>query len=920
VEIFPAPTCDNGTGYHTSDSLYVNVTAVEGYGLTGISDGWMNYGSDQVNYYGNNGFASLSNAHPVLRIANGQAVPFTIRATTEARCVPVTFRITGITDRLNAINALYWESQRACADAGVPTVTSDNSVVAYFKVDSTVKVTYQDASQSRTKFYGWTGNTTSDRFARSATFTITPDTRTITGSYGPICYSGVPTLAQPAEGTLSTSVPGFNCADPQSGTSGWVYGTRGTGQLVDSSTYGVTRSYFDSWGGNTSRFTLGAESTKYANQTTTTTRPFSFTITDTPFTVSAKYNSCVALKTSVIGDRSEGVPGTVTVSTAANCPVGKGTGTGASAERWYTVGTSVTVTTAPTVAKPTRTSLRFLRWSGLPLTGAKNVENTATFALTSDATATASYGTNANCRPFTLTAVPAGAITLDTKFSLGENACASTYGSGFYDQGISGNGVLINATAKTADAEGAEIVYAWSTSSVSESTGELVPEGSIFTRSYQLNESLYARTEIVAYACEFVQINANVASPTGALVAGAGATNITRTDPLKLGDYVRTSDANCSTGADPRSGYGGYAWLVGTQLLPVVVADPVAYRFTGWSGDAAGTGETPDAAVKLVGPGRTATGGNYHYQITANFQAICYTLSLPADADKLEVVTAPNCPGVAASEKKYLGGTAVVVHAADKGDSLFRHWSSGTDEIDKDDSRWASVLMTSDKTVIAYYSSRSAGEQIVKYGTVVGDTLAVSAKKLIGIAAAAVTAYVKTVLEKVSMVAAGIGYIAQGLELLGVHGTVIDGMKNASAMMTSMIGLLWAPFDCMSAWAAGGEDTAFYAAQNLVGGMIVAGLSANAQKAKDQVEQATTTLAQLKEKAAQLKTAVEPVKTAAQAIKDAKEVYDIGAGGSIGLESTAYDAWGSQAGASVFGKCMSGRAAGLLVDFEKTMG
>ncbi len=67
------------------------------------------------------------------------------------------------------------------------------------------------------------------------------------------------------------------------------------------------------------------------------------------------------------------------------------------------------------------------------------------------------------------------------------------------------------------------------------------------------------------------------------------------------------------------------------------------------------------------GPGRTAKGDNYHFRVTANYEAICYELTLPNDADKIEVLTAPNCPGADASERKYLGGTVVVIHALGQG-------------------------------------------------------------------------------------------------------------------------------------------------------------------------------------------------------------------------------------------------------------
>jgi hypothetical protein len=372
---------------------------------------------------------------------------------------------------------------------------------------------------------------------------------------------------------------------------------------------------------------------------------------------------------------------------------------------------------------------------------------------------------------------------------------------------------------------------------------------------------------------------------------------------------VITQPADCATGSDPRSGYGGYAWTVGTQLHPIVVADPVAYRFTKWSGDVSGTGDSPATPLSLVGAGHSGPQDNYNYHVTANFEAICHTLSLPSDADKLEVVTAPNCPGMAASENLYLGGTAVVIHASDRSDTLFRNWVSGVDAVDSDP-HWASVVMTSDKSVVPYYSSKSAGEYVTQYGTVVGDSLAVGSKKMIGVASAAMSAYVKVLVTKASLIATGIGYIAEGLEHMGIEGSAIDGMKNAATAMNDMISMLWAPLDCITAWSAGGDNTTFYAAQNIIGTAIVTALSAGAQQ--QQQPAAQTTFEKLEAQAAALREKAKPGIQAAGAILAAKSAYDAAAAGNIGWESSAYDAWASQNSLSVYTSCMVDKTGGTM--------
>ena len=928
VSIAPSPTCGGGTGYLTTDTVHVSATPSEGYRIAGFAGGSLNgsqrsnYAASSVTQFGNGN--AYMNVQPRLTVLDGQQVPFGIQANVRGACVPVRFKASGITDLRTAVDMLYWETPRNDCSPDV-SVGWDNSVLTYIPSDAKVTVHYQDGLiPAHTKFYGWQGLAAGDPFAATATYTIGAETRSITANFGAVCYQNAPDVVQPSEGTIAVSLPEPNCTDPQTGKTGWAQGTRGTATLVDAvattlqvvSTRGAILNgqkqwwdesrwlperpvYFDGWRGDTGKWTEGATTTATEGDARRTSRTISFRLGERPFTISAAYGGCSTLSTQVNGDASEGVPGTITLHTTPNCPIGDGNAT----SRWFRTGTSVSLSTAAT-----GDTLKFLGWDGFPIGSAQKYDEKVTFALNSDVTATASFGTNANCRPLTISTVPAGALTLDTRFSLGGNACAAMYGPTFYDQGIDGNVINIDVTPATAAAEGSQTVFAWTTNEQGAPAGSEGGISKIWSRTTAINELLYGTSAIIVYACEFVAIGARVHSPNGQIVPSAGAANISRESQSLLGDFVITQPANCSTGADPRSGYGGYAWTVGTPLLPTVVADPVAYRFTGWSDDVTGTGDTPDSPLALVGAGRAAQGDNYNYRVTANFDAICYKLSLPSDADKLEVVTAPNCPGMAASESLYLGGTPVVIHASDKDDTLFRNWVSGVDAVDGDP-HWASVIMTSDKSVVPYYSSKSVGEQITQYGTLVGDSLAIGSKKMIGVASAAVSAYVKVLVSKASLVASGIEYIAQGLEYIGVHGAVIDGMKDASSAMTSMISMLWAPLDCITAWSAGGDNTAFYAAQNLIGSAVVTALSAGAQQ---QQAPPQTAFDKLKAQAAAAKEKAAPGVQAVSAIAAAKSAYDAAASGNIGLESSAYDAWASQNSVSVFSTCMANSAGGAI--------
>ena len=143
-----------------------------------------------------------------------------------------------------------------------------------------------------------------------------------------------------------------------------------------------------------------------------------------------------------------------------------------------------------------------------------------------------------------------------------------------------------------------------------------------------------------------------------------------------------------------------------------------------------------------------------------------------------------------------------------------------------------------------------------------------------------------------------------------MEGAGIDAMKNASAAMNSMISMLFAPLDCITAWSAGGSDTAIYAAQNLIGTAIVSALSSGAQQQSSNT--GSSSLDQLKAQAAQLKGVALPAANAVSAIASAKTIYDAASSGNIGWESSAYEAWGSQASYSVYSTCMKDKVGGTM--------
>ncbi len=929
VFIQPSPTCGGGTGYYTTDTVVVVAGPTEGYTVSGFSGGLaaggtrFPYPAEDITF--TSGGGAQMTVHPTLGFSGTEVIPFGIQANTASQCVSVRFTTTGIANPTIVNSMILWDVP--FNDCSPTVVTSGNSYTASIPTGTQVRVSVNSGIiPDGIKFYGWKNLETGDPFAKTAVYTVDPTHREITAAFGQICYSNAPILVQPADGTITLDLPVPNCNDPSTGTSGWVKGTPGSATLTDSAgatlqvvgtTYGSVNGkiqainetawvpskpvYFDSWRGDTGSFTVGANTTSTdATGVRRQSHQVTFRLGDRPFTIAAAYAGCAVLTTQLIGDTTDGVPGTVTINTAGNCPLLANAG----AARWYKSGTTVSVTTA----QAADTKLRFLGWGGIGVEGARRYDTTVSFTITGDVTATASYGTNYNCRPMSITAVPSAVLSVTAEYNLGPNACESTYGPKFYDQGMTGNS--IDATAvQTGAAVGSQTVFQWATHDPITKSDV----SSIWANTGGIQQEIFGDTSIIAYACEFVQIGAAIYGPDGQPVdgtaPGSGAANTSPTTQHLLDQFLITQDANCAVGADPKSHYGGYAWLVGTQLKPIQVADPVAYRFTGWSGDVSGTGDSPDAALVLEGAGHAAEGDTYNFHVVANFDAICYELDFAQNAEKVEVITAPNCPYTEEGKNLYLGGTPVVLHGTDRGESLFRSWT-GVDAVDSD-FHWASVVMTSDKSVLPVYTDRRIDEQFTKYGTLVGDSLAIASKKMVGVMSATVAAYAKEVLSKATLVADGLGYVALGLEAVGVDGAAIDGMKAMGSMMSNVIGILWAPLDCITAWSAGGEDTLFYAAQNAIGTAVVTYMTLNAQKLEEQVVTPVSTwdklVAQATELADLAAKKIEPAVTAGTAIAEAKKVYDAAPAGLEGWEASAYDAWGSQESLEVYTSCMSGR-------------
>ena len=940
-----APNCGGGTGFLEGTPIGISAVADDGYQFTGFQRG---SGSGAGSPFtaaeqslGPNGppyrHGSVSYAPAPLWGVDGALQPIRPVAVFAPACVPVTFYAEGPGARWQDVAP---DTAPNCGRPGE--VVSPNMVDLWYLVGTEIRVVAEPPAEHR-RFNGWDPDTTTTgTYDRTLTYTVRAGAANwILGRYGNVCYQSAPRVVQPAEGTITLDPVAPNCVDPQTGEVGYAYGTVVGGRLSDAVGTALqtvqTRSItgrivsdrqwvperpvtFDGFTGD-AELRLGSPTTATdADGVRRTTRPFSVVLGTTPRTVSADYGSCAILSTAVAGgsiqDLRGAAPGTVTVGTPGNCPLGAGFGL----DTWYRPGTSVTLTAANAAG-----TSGFIGWSGLPT---RSTDRSVTFTIRQDTTATASFGSNASCRSYGTTVVPAGSLDLEVSWGAGPNPCLAFRPNSYDDRHPDGNVMMVDASIASPLADGAEVVMAYSTSDAGNRD-----VASLWQRTGQLSAEVHGTTNVVAYACEFVQIGANVLAPDGRTPTDGGASNVDRASKDRLADFLATQEGDCSVGADPRSGYGDYAWTVGTRLVPLVTADPVAYRFLGWSGDVSGTGETPDAPLRVVGDGTSA---NYAYRVTANFQAICYRLDTSEAIDaidfpnlpgqilsargrpKVEVVTNPNCPGVRPAEHMYLGGTPVVLRASDGGDTLFRDWADPAYEVDPTDHHWASVMMTQDRRLVPYFSEKSVGEYITSYGSDIANGMALGAKITAGFVAASASAYLKTAISNVALVVSAVGYVAQGLEALGVSGTVIDGMKQASTLVSNMIDMFFAPLDCISAWSAGGEGTALFAAQNVLGAAIVQAATANPQQAQD----ATSTLARLKQTAQEAKQQADPAIKGARALNAAKTVYQAGANGGIGFDpsQSAADAWGSAASISVFSSCMSGRVGDVMSSVEALAG
>src|SRR5690606_35686924 len=199
----------------------------------------------------------------------------------------------------------------------------------------------------------------------------------------------------------------------------------------------------------------------------------------------------------------------------------------------------------------------------------------------------------------------------------------------------------------------------------------------------------------------------------------------------------------------------------------------------------------PLTPLAMDGSGASAT-------ITATYQVVCYQLT--SNWASVDVDPAPNCPDTPATENRYIGGTTVTLTATSEGSALFREWKGAPDATDD---RFAAVVMTDDKAVYAYFSSKSVGESITSAFSDLGNAIAIAAKKAVGTAAAVASALVAGS-NPVFVVMSGIAAFGSALEFitgkLGVEGKVLDAILSGTSAVGTAMEIMQAPFQCGAEW------------------------------------------------------------------------------------------------------------------------
>ncbi len=176
--------------------------------------------------------------------------------------------------------------------------------------------------------------------------------------------------------------------------------------------------------------------------------------------------------------------------------------------------------------------------------------------------------------------------------------------------------------------------------------------------------------------------------------------------------------------------------------------------------------------------------------------------------------------------------------------------------------------------------------------------------------------YVRAQVAVVSVISMTLSYSAEGLRLIGGGGAFADALTTTSTMIDSVMDVMAAPMDCLTAFSAGGDNTVLFAVQNAAGAALAMkltyGTGTVTQFEKTNVLSSAINAVETGLAAAEpvltAVTATTKTITAATAINQA--IQDDKA--SIDTSQSASGVWTSKTNTQVFQNCMQKKvSAGL---------
>lgn len=307
---------------------------------------------------------------------------------------------------------------------------------------------------------------------------------------------------------------------------------------------------------------------------------------------------------------------------------------------------------------------------------------------------------------------------------------------------------------------------------------------------------------------------------------------------LEVGAYARGYDGAELNGEAKEAIFGdrySYGYLNPRKML--ANGGPCLAPLMGVPGTSVQVGLSGAGAAKWVYAGATLNGKELKdgvvpvVKVTADaatqdrlsirLHPRCFTLTL---GSKLKTSTAPNCPGVAADQRRYLPNTAVSLYfSGNEADTFYR--INGADATSE---KLAVVVMNRDRNVSADYHSASGLELAVRILTSVEQRI-VSA--LVTAAMGVATGFL-FVAQVASLAVVG---LAEGLNALGVDGRVLDGMRDAANAVQAGIDVVNSLADCTQSWATGGGAPPFSPTNDLAARSVGVG-GGLAGEALDQLE------------------------------------------------------------------------------------